>query len=209
MKRPETHEIAKESSTMGDFPVYETVRGGRKIIFFHPGLGAPLCASILEFVIQLGCKKFIAIGSAGAVRGDIPPGNLIVPVAAIRDEGTSYHYLAPSREVSVCPAVLEAIETGLEHHHVPYIKAKTWTTDAYYRETLKKIEHRRDEGCATVEMETSALLAVAQFRNVKLGQILYCDDDVSDRTWKFADMTDPSNLRWKLLDLAVDICYRL
>jgi uridine phosphorylase len=86
---------------MGEFPVYETTIDGRRLAFFHPGAGAPVAVNTLEFAIQLGCKKFIAIGSAGAVQQNLPPHQLVIPVAAIRDEGTSYHYLPPGPEVVV------------------------------------------------------------------------------------------------------------
>ncbi len=209
LAKPETHEVGREHSVMGDFPIYETAINGKRIAFFHPGVGAPLCVSTLEYVIQLGCKKFVAIGSAGAIRGNLPPDLIVVPVTAIRDEGTSYHYIAPGRETHMNPAVLAAIESELERRNEKYIKAKTWTTDAFYRETPAKIELRRNEGCATVEMEAAAFFAVAQFRNVLLGQLLYCDDDVSGESWKAWDGRDPKALHEKLFSIAVDICFKL
>jgi len=102
----------------------------------------------------------------------------VVPVSAVRDEGTSYHYLSPAREVEPSPRAVSAIKLVLERHKVPYITGKTWTTDGFFRETPGKVELRRSEGCLTVEMEAAAFFAVARFRGVTLGQVLYGGDDV-------------------------------
>lgn len=209
LENPDTRMIARDGSVMGDFPVYETVIDSTRIAFFHPGVGAPLCTGLLEFVIQLGCKKFIAVGSAGAVQSNLRPYQIVIPVSAVRDEGTSYHYLPPSREVASNPVVVKIIETELKRRNINYIKAKTWTTDAYYRETPAKIELRRNEGCATVEMEAAAFFAVAQFRNVLFGQMLLCGDDISGESWKVHDDVDPKALRRDLFYLAADICFAL
>ena len=71
----------------------------------------------------------------------------------------------------------------LEAHHVPYVPGKTWTTDALYRETRGKVERRVAEGCLTVEMEAAAFFAVAAFRGVTFGQLLYAGDDLSGDAW--------------------------
>src|SRR5712692_8239000 len=86
-------------SEIGTHPVYELDLEGKHLAVFHPGVGAPLAAGMLEEVIALGCKKFIACGGAGVLDGALAVGHIIVPITAIRDEGTSYHYLPPGREV--------------------------------------------------------------------------------------------------------------
>ena len=95
---------------------------------------------------------------------DVALGHVIVPSAAIRDEGTSYHYLPPAREVEPTRQAFDAIVATLERHHVPHVTGKTWTTDGLYRETRGKVERRVAEGCLTVEMEAAAFFAVAAFR---------------------------------------------
>ena len=76
-------------------------------------MGAPLAVGILEELIALGCRKFIACGGAGVLNQAIALGNLVIPASAVRDEGTSYHYLPPSREVSATPAAVAAIRSRL------------------------------------------------------------------------------------------------
>jgi uridine phosphorylase len=159
-------------SEIGTHPVFELNLDAKRLAVFHPGVGAPLAAGLLEEVIALGCRKFIACGGAGVLDGTLAIGHIIVPAAAIRDEGTSYHYLPPGREVSAHPEGVAAIEQVLQAHHCEYIVSKTWTTDAIYRETQAKVKRRKAEGCITVEMEAAAFFAVAQFRNVQFAQLL-------------------------------------
>ncbi|MCK5130261.1 MAG: uridine phosphorylase, partial [Clostridiales bacterium] len=94
-------------------------------------------------------------------------------------------------------------------HCVSYIKGKTWTTDAYFRETKNKVALRVSEGCLCVEMEASAFMAVAQFRGVKLGQILYGGDDLSGSKWDIRDWNSRESIRKNLVDLSLEICLKL
>ncbi|HEX2908449.1 MAG TPA: nucleoside phosphorylase [Phototrophicaceae bacterium] len=196
-------------SEIGKNPVYELVMDGKRVTVIHPGVGAPLAAGFLEEAIALGCRKFIACGGAGVLNREIAVGHVVVPTSAVRDEGTSYHYLPPSREVAAIPAAVAAIETVLKRHQVPYLTGKTWTTDALYRETPAKIARRKAEGCLTVEMEASAFFAVAQFRDVTFGQLLYGGDDISGAVWDNRDWLSRTSAREKLFWLAAEACLEL
>lgn len=191
-------------SEIGTFPVYEFLFEERPFLVFHPGVGAPLAAGYLEEIIALGGERFVACGGAGALRPDLALGHLIVPTSAVRDEGTSYHYLAPGREVAATPAAVASIERTLRRHALPYLLGKTWTTDGLYRETPAKIARRRAEGCATVEMEAAAFFAVARFRGVAFGQILYAGDDLSGDLWDSRDWTNHASVRERLFWLAAE-----
>ena len=193
-----------------DRHLYEIEFEGQRVAAFHPGVGAALTCGILEEVIARGCRKFIACGGCGVLDPNIPVGHMIVPIAAVRDEGTSYHYLPPAREVQATPEAVSAIEKTLSAHNIPYQLSKTWTTDAPYRETPKKVQCRRAEGCSTVEMEAAAFFAVAQFRNIPLGQILYGGDDVSGESdWDHRDWHRQFDVREKLFWLATEACLKL
>jgi uridine phosphorylase len=197
-------------SAAGSLPIYElnTVNGSRITVFF-PGVGSPIAAAMFEEVIALGCKKFISCGSAGVLDRSIPIGHILVPISAIRDEGISYHYLPPSREVGASPEGVAALEEVLKLHNHDYTLTKTWTIDAIYRETRLKIQRRKSEGCLAVEMEAAALFAVAQFRKVKLAQILYASDDISDNLWDARFWSGSTLIREKLFWIAVEACLRL
>ena len=181
----------------------------RPIAFLQPGIGAPLAAGLLEGCIALGCRKFIVCGSAGVLDGNIAPEQVIIPTTAVRDEGTSYHYIEPGRPVVPSAAAVDAIKATLRSHEIPFLEGMTWTTDAPYRETRPKVQLRRSEGCITVEMEAAALFAVAAFRNVTLGQMLYGGDDVSGDQWDPRGFKQRTTIREKLFWLAAEAGLRL
>jgi uridine phosphorylase len=200
------HHIGSE---IGKVPVYIVEHEGQPCTVVHPGVGAPLAAAFLEEMIALGCSKFIACGGAGVLNGDLVVGHLVIPTSAVRDEGTSYHYLPPGREVAPSPEGVATIEAALTARHLPYVKGKTWTTDAIYRETAGKVARRRAEGCITVEMEAAAFFAVAQFRGVTFAQILYSGDDLSGGEWDSRDWHKRGSIRENLFWLAVEAALRL
>ena len=93
----------------------------------------------------------------------------------------------------------------LEARGVPHVVARTWTTDAPYRETVAKVARRREDGCATVEMETAAFYAVARFRGVRMVQLLYAADDVSGETWDERGWMQASDVRHAMYRLGLDL----
>jgi uridine phosphorylase len=192
-----------------NIPIYEMEIMGKKVHLSLGYVGAAGSAAFLEELIASGFSKFIVCGGAGVLRKDIAVGHLIIPTSAIRDEGVSYHYLAPAREIECNPEVIGKIEEELNKYKIDYIKGKTWTTDSFYRETEDKIELRKSEGCLTVEMEAAAFFAVARFRNVKLGQILYGGDDLSSMTWDSRKWHNKTEIRENLVDLSIRICVSL
>lgn len=193
----------------GPHCIYEISYHDRRLAFFHPGVGAPIAAGLLEEAIAFGCRKFIACGGCGVLEKDIAVGHLIVVSSAIRDEGVSYHYLPPGREVIANESGVNALVKTLDQYKIPYHVGKTWTTDAPYRETANKIARRREEGCLTVEMESAAFMAVAQFRGVTFGQVLYGGDDLSGDEWDHRHWTSRREIRENLFWLCADACLSL
>jgi uridine phosphorylase len=201
-------QIHTGQSEVGDYPVYELDYGGRRLAVVHPGVGAPAAVARFERVIALGCSKFIVCGGAGVLDGAISVGDIVVPNSAIRDEGTSHHYLRPAREVAPTGRALAEIEAVLSENHHEYVRGKTWTTDAVYRETRRRVNQRKREGCVVVDMEAAAFFAVARFRRVECAQILYGGDSLAGRRW------DPRGwnrhaMRERLFHLAAQACLRL
>lgn len=194
---------------MGTVPLYEVSWAGRRLAVLRQAIGAPLAAGLLEEVIALGCRKFVACGGAGVLDKALVCGHLIVLTSALRDEGTSHHYAPPGRYAHPAPPAVAAIEAACRDRGLAYTLGRTWTTDAFYRETRQKVQRRKAEGCLTVEMEASALFAVAGFRGVPLGQVLYAGDDVSGQTWDPRDGIDRRVTQETALDLAADACLRL
>jgi uridine phosphorylase len=200
-------EVAASRSEMALHPIY--VFKDRPVAVFHPGVGAPLCVGLLEEAIARGCTRFIACGGCGVLDREIAVGHLIIPTTAIRDEGTSYHYKDPGREVSAHPEAVATIKRILERHDIPFIIGKTWTTDAFYRETEDKVALRKAEGCLVVEMEAAAFFAAAEFRKVVFGQILYGGDAVIPGAWDGREWVSRTSTREQLFWLAVEAVQEL
>lgn len=202
-------EIGRLGSEIGFHSVFEVELDGRRVAIAQAGVGAPLAAGWLDELIALGGRAFVAAGGAGVLVPGLVMGHVIVPTAAIRDEGTSYHYLPASREVSPTPDALEAIVATLEANGVPFVTGKTWTTDGIYRETREKVRRRVAEGCLTVEMEAAAFFAVARFRGVSFGQMLYAGDDLSGEAWDGRGWPHHDTGRDLLLRLAAEAVLRI
>lgn len=202
-------QIATFYSCTIHLPIYETEYQGKPIAIVQGFLGAAGSAALLEELIAMGFKKFIVCGAAGVLQKGIQVGHLIVPYSAVRDEGVSYHYVAPSREIACNQHAINTITQLFEKEKIPFIQAKTWTTDAFYRETEAKVALRVSEGCVTVEMEAAAFFAVSQFRNVVLGQVLFGGDDLSGVEWDARRWTNREEIQKSLVELSLRTCLQL
>ena len=151
----------------GSTPVYLLEYHGHTFGFFRTWVGAPAgAAAVEEIPTVLDTDKVICFGGAGCLDKEIARGKVMVPTAAYRDEGTSYHYAPASDYIRIKNAA--AVAACMEKNSIPYVTGKTWTTDAFYRETLRNFEKRKAEGCISVEMEASAVQAVCDFRGMEV-----------------------------------------
>lgn len=201
--------VVKNHWEDGFHPLYELEVEGCRLGLAPMPVGAPPSAGLLEELIAFGCRRFVACGGAGALHPDLTLGHLVIVTSALRDEGTSHHYLPTGRVVDADPRGVATLTSTLTDHGVPFVNGRTWTTDAFYRETPGRIAARRDEDCLTVEMEAAAIAAVAAFRGVPLGQVLYCGDDLAGQTWDHRSWSSQHEARDNVLDLAVQAALRL
>ena len=148
-------QIDEFESATRRYPIYECLYNQEKICLCPAPVGSAAAVQVLEYLIAGGVTKIISVGSCGVLE-DIPENRFLIPVSALRDEGTSYHYLPPSREVEISKAGINAIESALSQKNIPYWEVKTWTTDGFYRETVEMVQYRKEEGCQVVEMLFSA-----------------------------------------------------
>lgn len=199
------HPALSIGSAAGKNPIYR-VKDSRIGVALS-GIGAPAAAAVLEELrVQFGTRRFLVFGSCGALT-PIPEGRLILPTAAIRDEGTSYHY-APAAEEIVLPNA-ERLAPILDELGIPYVRGKTWTTDAFYRETEDNARRRVQQGCVCVEMECSALQALCDFRGLELYPFLYSADSLHG-TWDRRILGDlEADSRMRYFALAKEIALRL
>ena len=193
----------------GPHPLLEIDHDGQRVAVMHSGVGAPLAGGLLEETIALGCRAFVVCGGAGVLRPELSLGHLIVVGSAVRDEGTSHHYLPAARYVSASTSAVEVLENLLRERAIPHVTGRVWTTDAPYRETPAKIQRRRDEGCVAVEMEAAALAAIAAFRGVRLAHVVYGGDDLSGQTWDHRSWQRQADVRDNLVQLAATAAVRL
>lgn len=183
-----TKKIAELYTANGAIPVYKTRYKDTDIAFYLSRVGAPACVAGFEEIVAMGAEKFVLFGSCGVLDDDKVKDKIIVPVSAVRDEGTSYHYAAPSEEIEADVNSVRILERVLERLGYPYVEGKTWTSDAIYRETLPAIKERREEGCIAVEMECASMLAVSRYRGIPFIQFLYGADDLSSDKWEIRDL---------------------
>lgn len=176
-------EIALSSNGNGKLPIYKIIYEGHEIALFMSRVGAPACVVQYEELFAMGLEKIVVFGTCGVLDKNIDDLAIIIPNAAIRDEGTSYHYLKSSREVVVNSKYKEEFVKLLKEHAYSYITGKVWTTDAPYRETRKKVIDRKEEGCVCVDMECSAISALAKFRNKEVFQFFYAADNLDSAKW--------------------------
>lgn len=175
----------------------------------HGMIGCPACAGYLDELIGMGISKVLFCGGGGVLDANIRVGELLVVEGAIRDEGFSYHYVKPSRILYAQEEVRKTIGSYLSEKHIPYAEGLTWTTDAFYRETKDRVLLRKEEGAKIVEMEQSGCIAVAQFRKIKYGAILYAGDDVSQEVWDPRSWRDRKGIRYALIEICKDLVRRI
>jgi uridine phosphorylase len=137
-------------------------------------------------------------------------GHAVVVDSAVRDEGTSFHYAAASRVIDADPSLVASVEATLADAGVPFVTGRTWTTDAPYREARTRIARRvEQDGCVTVEMEASALLAVAAYRGARLVSLLYSGDSLAGDEWDHRGWHTAYEVRDGLFWLAADAALNL
>jgi uridine phosphorylase len=124
-------------------------------------VGAPFAVLVAEELFASGCRLLISITSAGQITPVGAPPYFVLIERALRDEGTSYHYLPPAPYSELRPETGEVIRAGWDHTRVPLYAGTSWTTDAPFRETEAMLARCRSEGILAVEMEAAALYALA------------------------------------------------
>jgi uridine phosphorylase len=185
-------------SEIGRNPVYEYVSEHGTVNVVHPGVGAPLAAAITEEMAAVGVTTFVACGGAGALVDALALGHVMVVASALRDEGTSFHYAPPGRVIDADRLGVRVLGSTLRELGTTFFVGRTWTTDAFMRETQTRVRRRIDEGCAMVDMESSAFIAVAKYRSLRFAQLLYAGDSLAGESWDYRDWDSASDVREQL-----------
>ncbi len=184
--------IATSSVANMEIPIYRAAYQGTPITLFLSDVGAPACVGLLEDAFAMGVEQLVLFGTCGVLDSAIEDCANIIPTAALRDEGASFHYAPPSDELPVNPRYLDTFVDVLNAHGCSYTLGKAWTTDAAYRETREKMERRKAQGCVCVDMECSAVAALAAFRQKEVFQFFYAADNLAAEQWDSRSLSDIS-----------------
>lgn len=146
-------------------------------------IGAPAATFTFEEAIACGAKIIFEVGLSGGLQPYLQPGDKVVITEAIRDEGTSYHYLPPEVKVESSAQLRERLIKHLNEKEIRHFIGSVWSTDGAYRETRGKFRKFRDGGVLAVNMETSAIFAVAKYRNVEAASAQVISDVLTETGW--------------------------
>lgn len=209
------HDVIDRLVEQGKLTSFEVIEGENKVYIYKfvdddclvvkGYVGGAGCGGELEECIALGSSQITFCGGAGSLHPDITVGKIVLIDSAIRDEGLSYHYMKPSREVHADPNLLKFTQNYLDKKNISYVTGKVWTTDAFYRETKEKIKLRTLENCLMVEMEQAGLLALTHFRKVNYAALIYGGDDLTKNEWDNRDWKSRKDVRENLLYLCKDL----
>lgn len=136
-------------------------------------IGGPYTVLIAEQLAVCGAKLIVGLASAGRLDSQIPLPAVVLADEAIRDEGTSYHYLPPSHTVKGTQDVLPALERALSEVGLPLYRGLVWTTDAPYRETAEQMQRHADRGALAVEMQAASLFAFGRRQRVPVALVAH------------------------------------
>ena len=147
------------------------------------GIGAPAATSALESLAAIGVRRFVSMGTAGALRTGLDTGDVVVCDRAVRDEGVSHHYRPPDLWAEPSPSLTARLLGCLAGADLDPTSGSAWTIDAPFRETIAEARHYADLGVAVVEMEAAALFTVARHRGVEIASAFAISDSLADGEW--------------------------
>jgi uridine phosphorylase len=164
--------------------VYQGQAGAGRVTIALTPPGAPNCVALAEELVAFGTQQILFVGYCGSLQPKVRAGDIICPTEAIREEGTSFHYLPPDVVVRPDEEIQKIIVNSLAREKIPYHQGKIWTTDAIYRETKGKVKRYQSEGVLGVEMELAGLFAFGMARQVAVGGLLVVADELSTEKWR-------------------------
>ena len=182
LERFDCEKIGDLYSSNGANPVYGFAYGGKTFAVYMSYVGAAACVADIEDTLSLiNTDKYVVFGGSGCLNKEIARGRVMVPTAAYRDEGVSYHYAPASDWIAVKNS--DAVAAFMAQAGLPWIQGKTWTTDAVHRETRGNFEKRKADGCISVEMECAAVQAMCDFRGLNAYFFFTCGDLLDAPQW--------------------------
>ena len=182
-----------------------------EITFFMAHVGACRIADDIEQLKTHGVDTFIIFGNCGVLDKSIEDCSIIIPTLGFREEGTSYHYIPASATIDMNPKYVDDFIQIVKSKNFSYVKGCTWTTDAPYRETRKKVDYFKNKGCVCVEMEGTAIAAVCQKYKLNYFTLYYAGDNLDSVDWEERSISGLTKIEVKkevvylAFDLAIEI----
>lgn len=194
-------------TTNGDKPIYVCRIEHHRIALFMSDTGASGIVNEYEELLALGIESIVVFGTCGVLDASIADCAILIPTLAYRDEGTSIHYAQASQTIAVNVNTQEQMKHFFQTHAIVYQEANVWTTDGFYRETRNKVERMKAAGYTCVDMECSALAALAQFRKKRIAQFFYSADTLDQKQWDKRSLENAENIEVKknIVDIAMQL----
>jgi uridine phosphorylase len=164
--------------------VYQGHAGQGQVTIALTPPGAPNCVALAEELASFGTKRILFVGYCGSLQPGVRAGDILCPTEAVREEGTSFHYLPPDAPARPHQETQAIIVEGLKRKKIPYHQGLIWTTDAIYRETKGKVKRYQAAGVLGVEMELAALFAFGMAQKVAIGGLLVVTDELTAESWR-------------------------
>ncbi|MGC8640730.1 MAG: nucleoside phosphorylase [Isosphaeraceae bacterium] len=196
-----TDELVKsgEAAPCPAWPCFHTAMwtikvGGARCGLIPRTIGGPYAVLVAEQLAACGVRVILGLASAGRIDPTLPLPAIVVANRAVRDEGTSFHYLPPSNTVWGWPGLVAILEDELKRLGMTLRVGTVWTTDAPYRETALQVERYRKAGVLAVEMQAASLFAFSAARQVPVGLVAHLTNapDYPDQTF---DKGSPNDQR--------------
>ncbi len=149
-------------------------------------IGAPAATMTLEELIFCGAKTIFEVGLSGGLQEFLKPADIVVVTEAVRDEGTSQHYLPAAVRVEASRQLRELLVSILNSKGAKHFVGAVWSTDGVYRETRAKFRKFKSAGVMAVDMETSAIFSLAKYRNVEAASAQVISDVLTESGWRQA-----------------------
>lgn len=193
-------------------PVYK-VRGHDSVCFLHGGYGAPQATTTLESIHALGVEEILLVGLCGIFVPELQVGDILLPQKILSEEGASLHYKEePGFAVLDRPEAMETLEGFLRGKGFTAAERDTVTTDAPYRQTFHKEALWREQGCAGVDMEASAVVNLCNYYGMKSTVALMASDKhpvhEGDKPWAWGSV-NYSGLRDDFIAACIEYSYSL
>lgn len=164
--------------------MYRGTVGRRGVGMVHAMVGSSAASMNLEELIAFGARRVYEVGHSGAIGRALRPGDIVVLNGAYSDEGASKHYYKAGTRFASSPALTRRLTESLNGMALVHSKGDAWTVDAPYRETIEKVARFRRKGALVVNMESSAIFAVAKYRGIDAASIQIVSDVLSEEQWE-------------------------